>query len=132
MWRVGFVGLLVARVVSADCEVGTQPPVSVEVVGTTATLTFGGRTRVIHAKTCDELTQSVAVVIEMVLSALGAEPAIDPPTPTDIPPAPPMRSIASSFKATRPRRTSTGTSLRCCMSLQRTARQNGRTPITPR
>lgn len=113
MWRVGFVGLLVARFASADCEVASKPPVSVEVVGTTATVTFDGRTRVIHAKTCDELAKSVAVVIEMVLAAVSAgepEPtvdpapaiqpvpatpiAIDPPKLTDVPEPPVAAAIA--------------------------------------
>jgi hypothetical protein len=83
MWRVGLVGLLVARVAAADCEVASKPPISVEVAGTTATLTYDGRTRVIRAKTCDELAKSVAVVIEMVLAAMKAEPA-----PTEIDPTP--------------------------------------------
>jgi hypothetical protein len=69
MWRVALLGLLVARVAAAECEISAQAPVSVDVVGTTATLTVNGRTRVIEAKTCEELAKSVAVVIKMVLAA---------------------------------------------------------------
>jgi hypothetical protein len=124
MWRVGLVGLLVARVAAADCEVAGTPPVSVEVVGTTAIVTFDGRTRVIHAKTCDELAKSVAVVIEMVLAAIEAAPepaliepvAVDPPADdqpsastkpnaiespvVDEVPAPPFESPAIAVSAT--------------------------------
>jgi hypothetical protein len=88
MWRVGLVGLLVARIAAADCEVAGAPPVSVEVAGTTATVTFDGHTRVIHAKTCDELAKSVAVVIEMVLAAISAEDTDAPPAAIEIEPAP--------------------------------------------
>jgi hypothetical protein len=81
MWRVGLLGLLLARVAAADCAITARPPVSVTVEGTTATLVFDGRTRVIEAQSCAELAKSVALVIDMVL----AVPRDAPPPTTDGP-----------------------------------------------
>lgn len=65
----------------------------------TLTLTFEGKTRRLHASSCEELSEAAAVILSLALTPAGSE---EPPAPSSLPSEPPPSATSGGSQVESP------------------------------